>query len=189
MIKDKTKQKLIEEIQNLGNVFWSCRKVGINRATYYRWKEEDEAFKKESEEAEAIGRANISDLAESALAQNIKDKNQRAIEYALSHNSSIYKPNHTTHVEIFHKKEIPPVVIQKTLEDLIDEDEELLNRRFDEKVSKIKNKYKEAGGIPPKSDGTEITDDELPDYEKYIEEWYKKKELDSKKKAENKTPD
>jgi hypothetical protein len=35
MIDDKTKQKLLDEISNFGNVYLSCLKVGVDKATYY----------------------------------------------------------------------------------------------------------------------------------------------------------
>ena len=105
MIRNKTKRKLLNEIQKFGNVYLSCLKIGISRATYYRWKQEDEKFKKEAEEAERVGRENICDVAEHSLLQNIKNKDQRAIEFTLTHNSEKYKRNQTTNVVIVHKKE------------------------------------------------------------------------------------
>ena len=167
MIDDKTKQKLLEEIQKFGIVFLACQKIGINKATYYRWKNEDKKFKEEAKEAERIGRENICDIAKYSLVQNIKEKNERSIEYALSHLSPEFKQKQTSKVIIVHKKDVPPNVQQKTLEDLIDEDETLLN-----KASEIKERFEPIGGIPPKADGSKITDEELPLYEIYIEEFY-----------------
>jgi len=173
MIDDKAKQKLIDEIQKLGNVFWSCQKVGINRATYYRWKKEDEEFEKMADEAEMMGRGNFCDIAKFSLAQNVKDKNQRAIEYTLNHLSPEFKEKQTTNVVFMHKKEMPLQIKQKTLEDFIDDDEALLNENIQREIVRIKNLYKP--GIPPKSDGSKISDEELIKYEGYIEDWYLKK--------------
>ena len=128
MINDKTKEKLLEEIQKFGNVYLSCLKIGIDKATYYRWKQKSKKFRAKADEAEKIGRENISDVAEHALLQNIKDKNQRAIEYTLNHNSERYKQKRNSSVVIVHKKENPiPPLPEKTLEDLLDEEEEAIN--------------------------------------------------------------
>ena len=129
MIDDKTKEKLLEEIQKFGNVYLSCLKIGIDKATYYRWKQKSKKFRAKADEAEKIGRENISDVAEHALLQNIKDKNQRAIEYALSHNSEIYKQKRSSSVVIVHKKEnSTPPLPEKTLEDLLDDEEEAIKK-------------------------------------------------------------
>lgn len=95
MIDGKIKQKLLDEIQKFGNVFVSCSKVGVSKATYYRWKK-NEKFKEQADEAERAGRENITGLAEHMLLQNIKKGIQRAIEYALNHNSPHYAPKPTT---------------------------------------------------------------------------------------------
>jgi hypothetical protein len=92
MVGGKIKQKLLDEIQKIGNVCFACQKTGINKATYYRWKEKDKKFKEKADEAEKIGRENISDIAEYSLLQNVKKGDQRAIEYTLGHNSSVYEP-------------------------------------------------------------------------------------------------
>jgi hypothetical protein len=106
MISGKTKEDLLLEIAKFGNVYLSCLKVGINASTYYRWKEKDELFKEEAEEAERDGRRNICHVAEHALLKNVKEGQQRAIEYTLNHNSEIYKKKETSNVVIVHKKEL-----------------------------------------------------------------------------------
>ena len=121
MIKGKIKQKLLKEIEKFGNVYLSCQKVGVDKATYYRWKENDEKFRAQAEKAEEIGRENIGEVAEYGLLQNIKEKNQRAVEFALIHVSKKYKQDRTTNVIFMHKKEIIPNVPQKTLEDMLEE--------------------------------------------------------------------
>jgi len=175
MIAGKTKKELLDEIRKFGNVYLSCLKIGVDRATYYRWKKTDEKFKEKANEAERIGRENICDVAGHALMQNVKNRDQRAIEYVLNHNSEKYKQKQTSHVVIVHKKELPPVVEQKTLEDLIDDYEENLH----EKALKLKEDLTMFGKeIPNKLDGTPIGDDELPGYEGYIRDWQKQKRAD-----------
>jgi len=115
MIGAKAKQKLLNEIYKFGNVFLSCSRIGISRAQYYRWKDEDEKFKEEADKAERLGRENISDVAEHKLLKNINDGNERAIEYALRFNSERYKP------EKFNGAFSSTNQPQKTLEDLFDD--------------------------------------------------------------------
>jgi len=121
MIKGKIKLKLLKEIEKFGNVYLSCQKIGVDKATYYRWKENDEEFRKRAEKAEEIGRENIGEVAEYGLLQNIKEKNQRAIEFALVNVSKKYKQDRTTNVIFMHKKDIIPNVPQKTIEDIFDD--------------------------------------------------------------------
>ncbi len=92
MIDGETKQKLLQEIEKVGNVYSSCLKIGVNKATYYRWKKEDKEFAKLAIKAEKTGRENMCDIAEHALMQNVKEKKMDAIKYVLGHNSTRYKP-------------------------------------------------------------------------------------------------
>lgn len=92
MIDGETKQKLLQEIEKVGNVYSSCLKIGVNKATYYRWKKEDKEFSKLASRAEKTGRENMCDIAEHALMQNVKERKMDAIKYALAHNSTRYKP-------------------------------------------------------------------------------------------------
>lgn len=174
MIDGDTKNKLLDEIQKSGNVYLSCLKVNIGKATYYRWIKDDKNFKKAAKQAEKIGRENNCDIAEHALMLNVKDKKMDAIKYQLSHNSPIYKAKQTSNVIILHRKEEQPIVPQKSLKELIDEDEEWRKA----KTETIIKKYEVMGGIPPKADGTKIELKELIGYEKYIEEWYIKKRIE-----------
>ncbi|MFA6105346.1 MAG: hypothetical protein WC725_01955 [Patescibacteria group bacterium] len=178
MIDDKTKLNLLKEIQKNGNVSLSCIRINIDHATYYRWKKEDKEFRKKANEAETIGRKNNCDLAEHALILLVKEKKIEAVKYLLSHNSPRYKPK-TTNAVILHKSlpKLEPVPT-RTLEDLLVEDGE--QRR--ERCVSIQNKFLALGGVPPKADGSPIEFHELIDYEIYIEEWYKKKDIDDEKK-------
>jgi len=130
MIKGKLKKKLLKEIEKFGNVYLSCQKIGIDKATYYRWKESDEKFRAQAEKSEEIGRENIGEVAEYGLLQNIKEKNQRAIEFALVNISKKYKQDRTTNVIFMHKKEIIPNVPQRTLEDMLEDyaDDRIANK-------------------------------------------------------------
>lgn len=92
MIDGKTRNNLLQEIEKTGNVYLSCLKVGVNKATYYRWRQTDKAFRKQADNAIRCGRENLCDIAEHALMINVKGGKMDAIKYALSHNSPRYKP-------------------------------------------------------------------------------------------------
>ncbi|MCG2686670.1 hypothetical protein L6278_00860 [Candidatus Parcubacteria bacterium] len=139
MIDDKTIKKLLKEVEKSGNVYLSCLRVGVDKATYYRRKKADKEFKKMANQAEKFGRENNCDVAEHALMLKVKDKDMRAIEYLLKHNHPRYKSKKTSSVVIWHKKGdgLPPMS-QKSLEDLLDEN-------ADEKIrAKQEQKEKEA---------------------------------------------
>jgi len=95
----KTKQNkalLIEQIRKTPIIQVACEKTGIGRATYYRWRKEDESFRDKSDEALAEGIHLINDLAESQLISAIKDKHMTAIIFWLKHHHKAY----TTRVEL-----------------------------------------------------------------------------------------
>ena len=122
MINKEIKEQLIQELGKTGNIYWSCSKVGIDRSTFYRWKNKDKKFQEKVEMAEKMGRENMCDISEHALFKNVKAGNQRAIEYALRFNSKKYGRKQSTNVVITHKKEgltSDPEI--KTIEDLFDD--------------------------------------------------------------------
>lgn len=117
MIDSKTRKKLIQELEKNGNVYLSCLKVGINKATYYRWREGDSKFRRLTDKAIRMGRENMCDIAERALLLKVKDKDLGAIKYQLSHNSPRYKPK-DKRAYIIHSndKESEKVIAQKEKE-------------------------------------------------------------------------
>ena len=98
--QDKFKELLIEQFKKTPIVQIACEKVSIGRATYYRWKKEDDGFAQVAEEALSEGKLLINDMAESQLISEIKNKNMAAIIFWLKHNH----PSFSTRVEIIAKK-------------------------------------------------------------------------------------
>lgn len=94
--QDKEKQLLIEQLKKTPIIQIACEKVNISRATYYRWRNEDEDFANQVEEALAEGNLFINDVAESQLLSAIKDQNLSAITFWLKH----HHPTYTTKVEV-----------------------------------------------------------------------------------------
>ena len=96
----KEKQLLIERLKKLPIIEIACKNVGVGRATYYRWYQEDEEFQKQADEAINEGRNLINDMAESKLLSAIKDQNMTAIIFWLKHNHR----NYGTKIEISASK-------------------------------------------------------------------------------------
>jgi len=90
MKTDKNKEQLIEQLKKTPIVQVSCEKVGIGRATYYRWKQEDQDFATRADEALAEGSALVNDVAESQLMSAIRDKNLTAIIFWLRNHHQNY---------------------------------------------------------------------------------------------------
>lgn len=55
--------RMLRELQLHGNVLRACRETGVRRATFYRWQDEDPAYKTAVREATAIGHRGMYDSA------------------------------------------------------------------------------------------------------------------------------
>jgi len=85
------KNLLLEQLRKTPIVQIACDKVNVSRATFYRWKSEDEDFAESVDQAITEGRSLISDVAESQLIGAVKDRNFPAIMYWLKHHHGDYK--------------------------------------------------------------------------------------------------
>lgn len=103
----REKELLLEQFKKIPIVQIACEKVGVGRATYYRWRKEDPDFKKASDESLEEGACLINDMAESQLLSAIKDKNLTAIIFWLKHHHAAY----TTRVELIGAKKIEDDVL------------------------------------------------------------------------------
>ncbi len=90
-MKDKKlKTDLIEKLKKAPIIQAACEKIGIGRATFYRWKRSDSEFSKAVDEAITEGSLFVNDIAESQLMSAIKDKNMTAIMFWLKHHHASY---------------------------------------------------------------------------------------------------
>ena len=96
MKTDKNKELLIEQLKKTPIVQVSCEKIGIGRATFYRWKQEDPDFATRADEALAEGSSLVNDVAESQLMSAIRDKNLTAIIFWLRN----HHPNYANKLEV-----------------------------------------------------------------------------------------
>ena len=90
------KEELLAKLKETPVIEVACRKIGIARATYYRWRLNDERFAKEADLALGEGSSLVNDIAESQLLTAIKDQNMTAIIFWLKHHHDTYK----TRVEV-----------------------------------------------------------------------------------------
>lgn len=86
----KEQTQLLASLEKMPIVEIACQRTGIGRATYYRWRKDNEKFAQAADAALEQGRAYINDLAETNLISLTKDKNWSAIRYWLENNHPRY---------------------------------------------------------------------------------------------------
>ncbi len=91
-----TKNTIIEHLRKVPIIQVACEKVGLARATFYRWKKQDSEFAKAVDDAVFAGEQLVNDMAESQLLSAIRDKNLTAIIFWLKHHHARY----ATRVEV-----------------------------------------------------------------------------------------
>lgn len=77
------KSLVVEQLRKTPIVQIACEKLGIARATFYRWKKEDQTFAKMADEALFEGVLLMNDMAESQLLAAIRDGDMTAIMFWL----------------------------------------------------------------------------------------------------------
>jgi len=98
--QDKEKKAFIAIIKELPIIQAACKRAEIGRDTYYRWRRDDKAFRKESEDALNQGIEFVSDMSESQLITMIKEKKMPAIAMWLKHNHPRYGSKTRTYTPI-----------------------------------------------------------------------------------------
>lgn len=86
--QNKIKEALLDQLKRTPTLETSCQKVGVARATVYRWMTASKSFEQKIHEAQAEGRLFMSDIAENQLFSLIGEKKIEAIRlYLTTHNS------------------------------------------------------------------------------------------------------
>ena len=88
--QDINKKLLLEQLSKIPVIEIACQKIGIGRATYYRWYADSKQFAKEADEAIREGRELGNDMSESQILKAIRDGNLSAAYFWLKHNSKNY---------------------------------------------------------------------------------------------------
>src|SRR5665213_267241 len=93
MIDLELKQKFLDELRDRPNISVAAKRVGIAKATVYRWRKDDADFKKELQAALTEGREGITDLAEGKLIGAIhKGEKWAILTWLEAHTKRFYKP-------------------------------------------------------------------------------------------------
>ena len=88
---DKLKRKLLENLTESGNISYACKRTGISRETFYKWKE-DPLFAFDADAACDYGKSYVNDLAHTQLIRNIQDGNMQAVRFQLASCHPDYQP-------------------------------------------------------------------------------------------------
>ncbi len=106
--QEKDKQVLIEALKEMPIIQIACKKAGISRATYYRWRKEDKNFIRQGEDALAYGIEFINDMSESQLITLIKEKKMPAINLWLKHSHPRFSDKAKTYTQITAPEDLTP---------------------------------------------------------------------------------
>ncbi len=87
----QSKSLLLEQLKKTPIIQIACEKVEVSRATYYRWRKDDDVFAKAVDEAIGEGASLVNDMAESQLLAAIRERNLNAIIFWLRHHHATYK--------------------------------------------------------------------------------------------------
>lgn len=91
MKKTKKSKEFLEQLKKIPIVQVACEKVGLSRNTVYRWRNEDQDFRKEMEIALQEGEDLVNDMSENQLFSLIRDKNWSAISFWLKHRNPKFR--------------------------------------------------------------------------------------------------
>lgn len=88
--QENDKQALVEALKEMPIARVACKRAGVSRATYYRWRNEDKNFLQQCYEAICIGIDAINEMSDSQLISLIGEKSLQAIKWWQQHNHERY---------------------------------------------------------------------------------------------------
>ncbi len=91
-MKTINKKAIVEQLKKTPIIQVTCEKMGVSRATFYRWKKRDPKFAEDAEIALQEGAQLINDMAESQLISAIRDGNLTGIIFWLKNHHKNYSP-------------------------------------------------------------------------------------------------
>ncbi len=130
--QNKLKEAFLEQLKRTPTIETACQKVGVARATVYRWVKTNKRFEKQIDDALTEGRTFMSDIAENQLFSLIGDKKIEAIRLYLSTHNPRYSNKIELSGAISHKDE----ALTKEQKKLIREALKLSSLRHHEKHKK-----------------------------------------------------
>jgi len=106
--QQKDKQKLVETLKEMPIIQVACKRIGISRDTYYRWRREDRDFRRQGEDAMQHGFEYINDLSESQILTLIREKKMPAITLWLKHHHPRYGSQTKSYTPIAKDEDLTP---------------------------------------------------------------------------------
>lgn len=77
------KTKLLGYLKDSGNISYACKRAGVSRETYYKWRR-SKVFSEEADLAIELGKEFVNDLAHTQLIQNIQQGHMGAVKFQLA---------------------------------------------------------------------------------------------------------
>ena len=102
------KKKLIATLKELPIVLGACKRTGISRDTYYRWRQEDKAFRRESGDALNQGIESVCDMSEGQVIKLINEGKLPACIFWLRNNNPRYGSKNKIHTAIGSTEDMTP---------------------------------------------------------------------------------
>ena len=81
----KDKKCFLEALKENHIVLATCRKTGISKSAYYRWRQSDPKFAKAADAAIDEGVQLVNDAAESNVVMGVKDRDDEMTKFWLTH--------------------------------------------------------------------------------------------------------
>jgi len=81
----RIRERFLETLSEVPIVSYACKKHGISRQTYYRWRAREEMFAVLADGALLYGEDAVNDMAEMGLLKKIEQGEWRALQYWLGH--------------------------------------------------------------------------------------------------------
>jgi len=106
--KSQEQEQLIMQLKKTPVIQIACEKTGVSRASYYRWRKEDEEFAYDCDRALSEGKQLVNDLAESQLLAAIRDGHMTAIIYWLKHHHKDYETRVAVTATVKQQDELTP---------------------------------------------------------------------------------
>ena len=88
--------KVLEHLAESGNISFACKRAGISRETFYRWRKDDEGFAEKADASICDGKEFVNDLAHSKLMQSINEGYFPAVKFQLVNCHKDYHPKKTS---------------------------------------------------------------------------------------------
>lgn len=82
-MRETMKEDVIELLKTTPSIYVTCRKLGLGRATYYRWLESDPAFAQACQESIKEGLFEMHGIAEQSVLDKVRDGEWQATTYWL----------------------------------------------------------------------------------------------------------